>query len=589
MDTLPDVHPIHPPLHNFEEAGVFNNQCNRKQKTNKGRTGNFLGDTNGESMAECYDYVIIGSGFGASVSAMRLTEKGYSVLILEKGKRYREQDFAKTNLTFWKYLWLPMLRSFGILQISLLKGVMVLHGAGVGGGSLGYANVLEVPSNDTFSTPAWLEPIPWGELLRPHYATAQKMLGVVHNPALWSADETLKEIAAELGEGATFRPIEVGVYFGKENETAPDPFFGGSGPERTGCKLCGGCMVGCRYNAKNTLPKNYLYFAEKQGALVRAERIATEIRFLRQPGFDGARYEVIYRRSTNFPAGHDHSIRARNVIVAAGVLGTLRLLLHCRDQSRTLPGLSSRLGERVRTNSEALLGSVSRDKNTNFSKGIAITSIFNADNVTRIEPVRYPEGSDLMRIMAAPLISNGDAIHLRVLKSLGWIIRHPLDFLRAQILPGWARRVTILLVMQNVDNRLHVRLGRSLLTFFRQGLVAQTDKEHELHARVDAGHTVARAFAKKTNGIPMGSLGENLLNYPTTAHILGGCPVGKTAAEGVVDETFQAHGYPGLYVIDGSIIPANPGVNPSLTITALAEYAMSKVPEKNSAGGLKQP
>ncbi len=528
-----------------------------------------------------YDYVIIGSGFGASVSAMRLTEKGYSILIIEKGKRYRDQDFAKTNLAFWKYLWLPALRSFGILQISLLKGMMVLHGTGVGGGSLGYANVLEIPTAETFATPAWQEPLPWGELLRPHYATARKMLGAVQNQMLLSADETLKEIAAELGEGATFRPIEVGVYFGKENETAPDPFFGGAGPPRTGCKLCGGCMVGCRYNAKNTLPKNYLYFAEKQGAQVLAEMEVTEISPLEQSALDGVRFEVTCRRSTALVAGRRRTIRARNVIVAAGVLGTLRLLLHCRDQSGTLPRLSSRLGERVRTNSEALLGSVARGHQVNYSKGITITSIFNADSVTRVEPVRYPEGSDLMRILAAPLISSGHAIPLRMLKSIGWVLRHPLDFLRSQVLPGWAHRVTILLVMQNVDNRLNIRLGRSLLTFFRKGLVAMPEPGHEINARVDAGHTVTRSFAKKTDGIPMGSLAENLLNYPTTAHILGGCPVGKTAQAGVVDEAFQIHNYPGLYVIDGSVMPANPGVNPSLTITALAEYAMSKIPGKD--------
>jgi cholesterol oxidase len=314
---------------------------------------------------------------------------------------------------------------------------------------------------------------------------------------------------------------------------------------------------------------------------VLAEREVKEIKPLGDSSPDGARYQVSYRRSTGLFAGQSQTVRARNVIVAAGVLGTLRLLLRCRDQSGTLPLLSGRLGERVRTNSEALLGSVARDGKVNFSKGIAITSIFNADPVTRIEPVRYPEGSDLMRMLAAPLISNGHAIPVRMLKSIGWILRHPLDFLRSQVLPGWARRVTILLVMQNVDNRLNVRLGRSLLTFFRTGLIAESEPGHEIDARVDAGHDVTRTFAEKTNGVPMGSLGENLLDYPTTAHILGGCPMGKDASKGVVDESFQVHNYPGLYIIDGSVMPANPGVNPSLTITALAEYAMSRIPENN--------
>jgi cholesterol oxidase len=529
---------------------------------------------------ETCDFVIIGSGFGGSVSAMRLTEKGYSVLVLEKGKRFQDHEFARTNLTFWKYLWLPVLRSFGILQIDLLKGVMVLHGVGVGGGSLGYANVLEIPTQATFATPAWNEPLPWGAVLKPHFKTARYMLGAVQNPELWSADLALREIADRRGRGDTFRATEVGVFFGLPEKTVPDPYFGGNGPARSGCTQCGGCMVGCRYNAKNTLPKNYLYFAERQGAQVQAEVEVRTLRPLPDGQADGARYEVVYRPSTRLLGRTAHRVRARSVIVAAGVLGTLSLLLDCRDRARTLPRLSLRLGERVRTNSEALLGSIARRPDVDYSKGIAITSIFNADAVTRVEPVRYSSGSDLMRLLAAPLISQGDAVPLRLVKSLAWTLRHPLDFLRAQVLPGWARHTTILLVMQNVDNRLRLRLGRSLLTLFRKRLVADPDREHLLQARVDAGHDITREFARKTNGISMGSLGENVLNLPTTAHILGGCPVGHDAGSGVVDESFQVHNYPGLFVIDGSVMPANPGVNPSLTITALAEYALSRIPRK---------
>ncbi len=537
---------------------------------------------------QTYDYVIIGSGFGGSVSAMRLSEKGYSVLVLEKGKRYEDADFPKTNWAYWKYLWMPALRAFGILQISILRGVMVLHGAGVGGGSLGYANVLEIPSEATFATPAWNRPLRWGEVLAPHYETAKRMLGVARNPKLWKADEVLRDIARQRGTEATFRATEVGVFFGPEGETVPDPYFDGEGPQRVGCTHCGGCMVGCRYNAKNTLPKNYLYFAEKNGAKIIAEAKVTDVQPLTADAgrstMDGqssnARYRVTYRPSTAlFKRGPAH-VHARNVILSAGVLGTVRLLLQSRDVSKSLPHLSPRLGDMARTNSEALLGAIARTDEVDYSEGIAITSIFNADEVTRVEPVRYPAGSDLMRYISAPLISQGDSVPVRMLKSLLWTLSHPVDFLRTHVLPGWARHATILLIMQHVDNRMKFRIGRSIYTFFRRGLVAEPDVEHTVAARVDVGHNVTRDFARQTNSVPMGSLGENLLNLPTTAHILGGCPIGTNADEGVVGADFQVHNYPGLYVVDGSIVPANPGVNPSLTITALAEYAMSQVERK---------
>ncbi|MDR3575679.1 MAG: GMC family oxidoreductase [Anaerolineaceae bacterium] len=526
-----------------------------------------------------YDYVIVGSGFGGAVCAMRLAEKGYSVLILEKGKRYGEEDYAHTNMAFWKYIWLPALRSFGIMQISLLKGVMVLHGAGVGGGSLGYANVLEVPPDDTFSTPAWNEPICWGQVLKPHFETARRMLGVTTNPKLFKTDQVMHEIAAERGLESSFRATEVGVYFGAEQVTVPDPYFGGAGPQRTGCRQCGGCMVGCRYNAKNTLPKNYLYFAEKSGAEIRAECQVHSIRPLETGKENARRYELVYSSSTALFGGPKATVFAHQVIVSAGVLGTLKLLLDCRDRFGVLPKLSQHLGERMRTNSEALLGSVARKSDIDYSQGIAITSIFRADEVTRIEPVRYPAGSDLMKILDAPLISQGDSIPVRLIKSAAWVLRHPLDFLRTQVFPGWAKRATIILVMQNIDNAMRVRLGRSLMTFFRKGLVAEPYNGNDIKARVNTGHDIARAFASKTNGVTLGSNGENLLNLPTTAHILGGCPVGKTALEGVVDEHLAVHNYPGLYVVDASVMPGNLGVNPSLTITALAEYAMSQIPE----------
>jgi cholesterol oxidase len=527
-------------------------------------------------MTLTYDYIIIGSGFGGSVSAMRLTEKGYSVLVLEKGKRFEDKDFAKTNWQFWKYLWLPALRAHGILQVSILKGVMVLHGAGVGGGSLGYANVLEVPGDETFATPAWNQPVKWGDVLRPHYETAKKMLGVAPNPRLWQADRVLRQMADDLCMGHTFRPTDVGAYFGEPGVTVPDPYFDGEGPARAGCNHCGGCMVGCRHNAKNTLPKNYLYFAEKNGAEVISEAEVTDVR---PSTLEGARYEVHYRSSTSL-SPHRSTVYARNVIFSAGVMGTMRLLLKLRDEKKSLPNLSRRLGHMVRTNSEALLGSLARKSDVNYSQGVAISSIYNHDAITRVEPVRYPDGSSLMRFLAAPLIDTDVSIPVRLLRFLAWLLTHPIDFARAMVLPGWARGVTILLVMQHADNRMRFRLGRSGFTLFRRGLVAEKEPGYEIHARIKGSHELTRDFARRTNGLALGSLGENLLGLPTTAHILGGAPIGRNAEQGVVNENFEVHNYPGLYIIDGSIMPANPGVNPSLTIAALAEYAMSRIGSK---------
>lgn len=536
-------------------------------------------------MAEkIYDYVIIGSGFGGSVSAMRLTEKGYSVLVLEKGKRYEDKDFAKTNWQYWKYLWMPFIRAHGILQISILKGVMVLHGAGVGGGSLGYANVLEVPTDETFATPAWNQNIKWGEVLKPHYETAKRMLGVARNPKLWTADLILKQMAEENKMGHTFRATDVGAYFGEAGVTVSDPYFGGEGPDRAGCQHCGGCMVGCRHNAKNTLPKNYLYFAEKNGAKIVAE---AEVIGLRPVTFDqnksqvkghrsDVRYEVEYQSSTKL-FKQRQTVYAKNVIFSAGVMGTMKLLLNLRDVRKSLPNVSRKLGTMVRTNSEGLLGSVARKSDINYSQGVAISSIYNHDDMTRIEPVRYPDGSSLMRFLAAPLIEKNVSVPIRILKFLWWALTHPIDFAKAMFLPGWAHNVTILLVMQHADNRMRLKIGRSVFTLFRKGLVAEEEPGYKINAQVKGSHEVTREFAKRVNGVALGSLGENLLGLPTTAHILGGAPMGKNSDEGVIDENFQIHNYEGLYIVDGSVMPANPGVNPSLTITAIAEYAMSKI------------
>lgn len=530
-----------------------------------------------------YDFVIIGSGFGGSVSAMRLAEKGYSVLVIEQGKRYADKDFAVTNKNLRKFLWMPQIGMHGILQISAFRDVVALHGAGVGGGSLVYANVLMEPDAELFAAPEWNHLVAWRQQLQPHYAMARKMLGVITNPKSWPADRALQTIATEMGRGATFRPVPVGVFFGEpgqEGVEVPDPYFDGKGPARSGCQSCGGCMVGCRHNAKNTLVKNYLYFAERAGATIVPETAVRDIRPKTAQTDNDARYELV-TQSTTGTGGNRQTILARNVVVSAGTVGTMRLLLRCRDVTRSLARMSSRLGTMVRTNSESILGSMSRSSQERYSDGIAITSIFQADDVTAVEPVRYSHGSSTMRYMTWPLVKPGSFLS-RLGQSLGWFLTHPIDTLRAYVLPGWSDHTTIMLVMQKVDNHLAMRSGRSIWTMFRKSAVSYRAPGDAIPNMLEVGHDVTRAFAKHTKGVPAGAINEGLLGIPLTAHMLGGCPFGETAEEGVIDLTCQVHGYPGLFVVDGSIVPGNPGVNPSLTIVAFAEYAMSNISAKES-------
>jgi len=464
--------------------------------------------------------------------------------------------------------------------------MLVLTGSGVGGGSLTYANVLLEPGDELFNAPGWRDLGDWKAILRPHYDTARRMLGVTTNPYLWPADHTLQAIAGEMGQGHTFRPAEVGVFFGapsQEGQLVPDPYFGGEGPPRAGCTNCGGCMVGCRYNAKNTLVKNYLYFAERGGAQVVAEVEARDIRPLPPGQPDGARYEVVCRSTTQPFYRPEQRVRARHVIVSAGVLGTLGLLFRCREATGSLPQLSPCLGEGVRTNSEALLGVTSRSRRIDYAQGIAISSVFRADVVTAIEPVRYPHRSSLIKLLATPVIRVFVRLPARLRGVLLAALRHPLDTIRRVVLPDWAGRTTILLVMQTEDTLMRLRGGRGLFTLCRRGLLAENDAVSGIQARIEIGHRVADDFAARTDGIRQVAFNESLLNMPTTAHILGGCAIAREAGQGVVDLNCEVFNYPGLYVVDGSIVPANPGVNPSLTITALAEYAMSRIPPKADA------
>jgi len=526
-------------------------------------------------MQQIYDFVIIGSGFGGSVSAMRLTEKGYSVLVLERGKRFEDKDFPKTNWNLPKYLWLPSLRFHGFFEMTFMNGLLALHGSGVGGGSLTYGNVLIEPDDRLFASPSWSHLNDWKKELQPHYVTARQMLGVARNPRLLPADEVCKQIAESLSYGHTFETLPVGIFFGEENVTVADPFFGGEGPARTGCNFCGGCMVGCRYGAKNTLVKNYLYFAEKNGAQVISKSKVTDIR---PSTLDNSRYEVHYRSSTSL-LPHHTIVYARNVIVSAGTIGTLELLFRCRDETKSLNKISQQLGNRVRTNSENILGVTARKRNVDYSKGIAISSIFNADEVTRVEPVRYSDGQSFIRVMTAPMINGANNILARMIKTLWFMIRHPWDFFYGKIFSNWARYTTILLVMQTEENLTRIRLGRSFFTFGHKGLVIENEAEHSAES-LSLAHEVTNAFAEKVDGIPAAAFTDSLFNFPTTAHLMGGVPFGKSEEDGVIDLNFEVFNYPGVYVIDGSVMPANPGVNPSLTITALAEYAMSKIERK---------
>jgi cholesterol oxidase len=517
------------------------------------------------------DFIIIGSGFGGSVSALRLAEKGYKVLVLEQGKRWRSEDFPKTNWNIRKFIWMPRLLLHGIQQITLLRDVLVFHGAGVGGGSLVYANTLLVPPDRFFEDPKWADLAEWKTVLAPHYDTAKKMLGVTPAAFLAETDEHLRAVAKEMGREQTFHTANVGVFFGEQGKTVPDPFFGGEGPDRTGCTLCGGCMVGCRHNAKNTLDKNYLYLAEKRGVRIQPETRVTDIR----PIAGG--YELSCERSTSLFFKGRTTLRAKNIVVAAGVLGSVDLLMKCRDRG-SLPSLPKALGGWVRTNSEALIGIKSKRTDVDYSKGIAISAGFHPDDKTHIETCRYPKGSDFMALLGTVLVGGGSLP--RPLYFLGAILKKPLQFLRLLWPFGWAHRTVILLCMQPLDNSLELKMRRRWFWPFSRGIDSDRGTRPPVPTYIPIANETALKMAKRMDGMPLSVLPEVLLDTCSTAHILGGCPIGHTAEDGVVDANCRVFGHPGMWVIDGSVIPANLGVNPSLTITAIAEHAMNQVPSK---------
>lgn len=523
-----------------------------------------------------YDVIVIGSGFGGSVSALRLSEKGYRVAVLEQGKRYRPEDFPKSSWDVRRYLWFPLLGCHGIQQVTFLSDVMVLHGTGVGGGSLVYANTLLEPPDAFYQDPKWRDLADWKRALAPHYETAKRMLGVVEAKHLADADLVLKQVAGEMGRGETFHRTQVGVFFGEPGQRVKDPFFGGEGPDRAGCTLCGGCMIGCRYHAKNTLDRNYLWLAERRGAV-----IVPETRVVGVMEREGGGYRVLTERSTAIGRGRRRRVfTADRVVVAAGVIGTVSLLLRSRERG-WLPRLSRALGTYVRTNSEALLSAKAWSRNADYSKGIAISAGFYPDPETHIETVRYPAGSDFMAVLGTVLVGGGPPWP-RPLRFIASIVRHPLRFLSSLVPFGWARRAIIFLVMQSVDNSLDLVRRRPWWFPFRRRLDSSRGSRRPAPTYIPLANDVAERVASKIGGFAQSVLPEVLFDLSSTAHILGGCPMGRSAEDGVIDSACRVFGHPGLHVVDGSMISANLGVNPSLTITALAEHAMSQVPAKES-------
>jgi cholesterol oxidase len=509
-----------------------------------------------------FDVVVIGSGFGGSVSALRLVEKGYKVAVLEAGRRFADQEFPKTSWRLRSFLWAPKLRFFGIQRINLLRDALILSGAGVGGGSLVYANTLYEPLPAFFADRQWSAITDWKSELAPHYDQAKRMLGVVTYGRMTSADVMIQKVAQDMGVGDTFHSTPVGVYFG---ESGVDPFFGGVGPKRNSCIECGSCMTGCRFNAKNTLVKNYLYLAERAGAEVHPLTTVTSV----EPDGDG------YRISTRRTGGYRKQVfTADQVIFAAGALGTQRLL-HTMKASRKLPNLSDRLGFLTRTNSESVLGARNFSKDTDFTDGVAITSSFHPDEHTHIEPVRYGKGSNSMALLQTVLTAGGSA-GARWMSGLATLIRHPRT-LRLFSVRHWSERTIIALVMQAKDNSLTVGLKRTW--YGRRKLTSQQGHGEPNPTWIPAGNEAVRRLAEQMDGIAGGTWNE-LFNIPLTAHILGGCTIGSSAATGVIDPYHRMYGYRGLHVVDGASISANLGVNPSLTIAAQAERAMSFWPNR---------
>lgn len=525
-----------------------------------------------------YDYVIIGSGFGGSVSALRLAEKGYSVLVIEKGKWYKAEDFPKNNWKLKRWIWEPRLGLFGFFKITYLNHVTVLSGVGVGGGSLTYANTLPIPKKEFFTSGSWSNLKDWETELSPHYQEAYRMLGAEENPHLGPADELVRELAKDLGRADHFIKSKVAVHFGKPGETIRDPYFDGKGPDRTGCIHCGACMTGCRHNAKNTLDKNYLHLAQQLGTEILAEREVYDIKpFGDEGGKDG--YHIFFKKAIG--RGRRQKIKAKHVVFAGGVLGTVPLLLNLK-QKGSLPRLSNAVGRNIRTNNESLflLTNTKRDAPDN-TEGIAIGSILDLDENSHLEPVRYGRGSSFFRLLTMPAYPHTSTF-IRVIGVLGILLKKPLRSLRTIFANNYSERSVVLLFMQSLDSTLSLKLGKitRLKTSKEMGTAPS--------GFIPEAAETARKLSRKTKSIPYANITDVFLGTPTTAHILGGAVMGATAEEGVIDHRNQVFGYDNMMVCDGSMISANPGVNPSLSITAISELAMSAIPDKKGQSKTKK-
>ncbi len=529
-----------------------------------------------DATAHDVDWLVIGAGFGGSVSALRLAEKGYRVQVLECGRRFEDSDFAEKTSQLRRYYYFPVLGMKGIFRLTLFRDIFVGTGSGVGGGSLGYANTLYRSRPEFAEHPQWSELGDWDAELAPHYDTAERMLGVTTYDQVTAADELMREYAGTIGVADTFTPTRVGVFLGTPGKTVPDPYFGGEGPERTGCIRCGSCMVGCRHNAKNTLMKNYLWFAERRGVTISPERTVTDIRPLN--GTDGADgYAVTHVRTGSWVRKDRRTTVAKGVVVSAGALGTNWLLQRCK-LAGSLPAISDRLGYLVRTNSESVVAVTAPDDTRDFTKAVALTSSIYPTADTHIEPVTYGKGADAQSWLFTLATERGGR-GSRPFYFLANALRHPGRFLRSVRMRHTSRRTVILAVMQTLDNSIRIKPRFRLPGGFPV-LTTEVDPDKPNPDIIPAAYHAANWLAERTGGVAQAATPEAIFSIPSTAHLLGGAAIGASPETGVVNARHELYGYQNLLVCDGSAVPANVGVNPSLTITAMAERAMSFVAPK---------